>query len=78
MNDLTGTFFLLRFATDSELLYPVIAELRVFKTDLELEVLRYATKIASDSHKAVMRHVKPGMYEYQLERSDSYNCSTSH
>ncbi|KAH7699860.1 peptidase D, partial [Aphelenchoides avenae] len=55
------------FATDSELLYPVIAELRVFKTDLELEVLRYATKIASDSHKAVMRHVKPGMYEYQLE-----------
>ncbi|KAH7720786.1 Protein K12C11.1 [Aphelenchoides avenae] len=64
------------FATDSELLYPTIAELRVFKTDLELDVLRYATKIASDAHKAVMRHVKPGMYEYQLE--SGYNSSVLH
>lgn len=58
-----------RFATDTELLNPVITELRVFKTDHELEVMRYATKIACDAHKAVMRHVKPGIYEYQLERS---------
>jgi Xaa-Pro dipeptidase len=55
------------FSVDTNLLYPIIAELRVFKTDAELEVLRYASKIASDAHKEVMRHIKPEMYEYQLE-----------
>ncbi|CAJ0562793.1 unnamed protein product, partial [Mesorhabditis spiculigera] len=55
------------FTIDNDALYPVIAELRVFKTDLELEVLRYASKIASDAHKAVMKHIKPGLFEYQCE-----------
>ncbi|CAJ0948675.1 unnamed protein product, partial [Mesorhabditis belari] len=55
------------FSIDVDLLYPIIAELRVFKTDLELEVLRYASKIASDAHKAVMKHIKPGLFEYQCE-----------
>ncbi|KAH7726291.1 xaa-Pro dipeptidase [Aphelenchoides avenae] len=55
------------FELDTQLLYPIIAELRVFKTDLELEVLRYASKIASDAHKSVMQHIKPGKHEYQLE-----------
>jgi Xaa-Pro dipeptidase len=45
-----------------------MANLRVFKTDLEIEVLRYASKIANNAHKELMRHVKPEMYEYQLER----------
>ncbi|GMS94365.1 hypothetical protein PENTCL1PPCAC_16540, partial [Pristionchus entomophagus] len=56
-----------KFAVNDSVLYPVMAELRVFKTDEELEVLRYASKIASDAHKAAMAHIKPGMYEYQLE-----------
>jgi Xaa-Pro aminopeptidase len=42
--------------------------LRVFKTDYELELMRYASKIGSDAHKAAMKIVKPGMFEYQLER----------
>lgn len=53
---------------DTKLLYPIIAELRVFKTDLELEVMRYASKTAVEAHKEVMHHIKPEMYEYQLER----------
>ncbi|GMT00490.1 hypothetical protein PENTCL1PPCAC_22664, partial [Pristionchus entomophagus] len=56
-----------KFSLDDKTLYPVIAELRVFKTDEELEVMRYASKIASDAHKAAMKHIQPGMYEYQLE-----------
>uniref|UniRef100_A0A7E4W2Q4 Xaa-Pro dipeptidase n=1 Tax=Panagrellus redivivus TaxID=6233 RepID=A0A7E4W2Q4_PANRE len=55
------------FKTDEKLLYPVFAEARVFKTDAELEVMRYATKIACDAHKEVMRKIRPNMYEYQME-----------
>ncbi|GMT13222.1 hypothetical protein PFISCL1PPCAC_4519, partial [Pristionchus fissidentatus] len=56
-----------KFKFEDSTLYPIFAELRVFKTDEELEVLRYASKIASDAHKAAMAHIKPGLYEYQLE-----------
>ncbi|CEF68016.1 Xaa-Pro dipeptidase [Strongyloides ratti] len=48
-------------------LYPIMSELRVFKTDMELEVMRYAAKIACDAHKDVMKNIKPGWYEYQGE-----------
>jgi Xaa-Pro aminopeptidase len=33
---------------------------RVYKTDDELEVLRYTNKISSEAHKEVMKVVKPG------------------
>ncbi|XP_037085390.1 xaa-Pro dipeptidase-like isoform X2 [Pollicipes pollicipes] len=56
-----------KFKTDYGLLYPVISELRVFKTPLEVEVLRYSNKISSGAHKEVMRKIRPGMKEYQLE-----------
>ena len=39
----------------------------MFKTELELNVLRYANKISSEAHRQVMRKTKPGMYEYQSE-----------
>ncbi|VDO16420.1 unnamed protein product [Haemonchus placei] len=45
-----------------------MAELRVLKTDKELEVMRYASKIASVAHRATMKAVRAGMYEYQMER----------
>uniref|UniRef100_A0A7E4UWM4 Xaa-Pro dipeptidase n=1 Tax=Panagrellus redivivus TaxID=6233 RepID=A0A7E4UWM4_PANRE len=55
------------FNIDTKLLYPIFAEARVFKSDAEIEVLRYAAKIATDAHKEVMRRVQPKMYEYQME-----------
>ncbi|KIH62666.1 aminopeptidase P domain protein [Ancylostoma duodenale] len=65
------------FNVDIELLYPIIAELRVFKTDRELQdptygshcikVMRYACKIASEAHRATMKAIRAGLYEYQME-----------
>uniref|UniRef100_A0A8D1P3X6 Xaa-Pro dipeptidase n=1 Tax=Sus scrofa TaxID=9823 RepID=A0A8D1P3X6_PIG len=40
---------------------------RVFKTDMELEVLRYTNKISSEAHREVMKAVKVGMKEYEME-----------
>ena len=56
-----------KFAVDTDILYPAMANLRVIKTDLEIEVLRYASKIANEAHKELMRHIRPEMFEYQLE-----------
>ena len=46
---------------DDSALFPVIAELRVIKTEMELQALRYISKVSSDAHKVVMRKIKPGM-----------------
>ena len=42
------------FRTDREILHHQIAESRVYKTELELEVMRYASKISSLAHMQVM------------------------
>ena len=42
------------------MLFSTIAECRVLKTPMELEVLRYASKISSLAHMHVMRTMKPG------------------
>lgn len=77
------------FKKDSVLLHPIMAECRVFKTEMELEGLRYAAKISCEAHKALMRQIKIGMKEYQCEslflnhvyyfggaRHVCYNCIT--
>ncbi len=42
-------------------------ELRLFKTREELEVMRYGAEISSAAHRRLMRVVKPGMKEFQLQ-----------
>ena len=44
-----------------------MSELRVFKTDYEIEVMTKASEISSNAHKAVMLEAKPNIYEYELE-----------
>eukprot|EP00055_Hartaetosiga_balthica_P002604 m.4569 g.4569 ORF g.4569 m.4569 type:complete len:508 (+) comp2255_c0_seq1:122-1645(+) len=55
------------FSVDKETLFPIIADLRVFKTEEELQVLRYVAQISSEAHVQVMKEVRPNMSEFQLE-----------
>ncbi|KAI1285452.1 Xaa-Pro dipeptidase [Halotydeus destructor] len=63
-----------KFKVSNSILHRVISECRVFKTSLELDVLRYTNKISSEAHKEVMRKIRPGMKEYQLESIFRHHC----
>ncbi|KAK7571803.1 hypothetical protein V9T40_014275 [Parthenolecanium corni] len=55
------------FRVDNSILFDHIAECRVIKTEFEKEVMRYAARVSSNAHKAVMNMAKPGLFEYQCE-----------
>lgn len=46
---------------------PIVHELRLFKDNQELEVLREAGRISALAHQRAMQECRPGGYEYQLE-----------
>ncbi|KAH7852974.1 hypothetical protein Vadar_031626 [Vaccinium darrowii] len=56
-----------KFKTDMSILHPIIAECRVFKSDMELALIQFANDISSEAHVEVMRKTRVGMKEYQLE-----------
>ncbi len=63
-----------RYARDTTLLFEHIVELRVIKTEAELDVLRYVAQLSADAHKKVITAVRPGMLEYQAEALFRYHC----
>lgn len=72
------------FEVDTLALHPALSECRVTKSPKELELLRYVNAVSSAAHIEVMRSVRPGMKEYQLEaqfqsfvysRGGCRNCS---
>ncbi|XP_076851149.1 xaa-Pro dipeptidase isoform X2 [Brachyhypopomus gauderio] len=63
-----------RFQVNNSLLHPVIVECRLIKTDMELEVLRYTNRISSEAHKQIMKHIKPGQKEYEMESLFQHYC----
>eukprot|EP01060_Flectonema_neradi_P037957 TRINITY_DN7817_c0_g2_i1.p1 TRINITY_DN7817_c0_g2~~TRINITY_DN7817_c0_g2_i1.p1 ORF type:complete len:555 (+),score=148.01 TRINITY_DN7817_c0_g2_i1:46-1665(+) len=52
---------------DSTSLRPAMARARVRKTDNEMTVMRLASRIACEEHKAIMKHIKCGMWESDAE-----------
>uniref|UniRef100_F6Y2H3 Xaa-Pro dipeptidase n=1 Tax=Equus caballus TaxID=9796 RepID=F6Y2H3_HORSE len=60
-----------KFNVNNTILHPEIVECRVFKTDMELEVLRYTNRVSSEAHREVMKAVKVGMKEYEMESGEN-------
>ncbi|CAN6449498.1 unnamed protein product [Victoria cruziana] len=58
---------ILDFQTDLDTLHPILSEGRVFKSELELSLIKYANEISSTAHIEVMQKSKVGLKEYQLE-----------
>ncbi|KAF2360535.1 Aminopeptidase P N-terminal [Trinorchestia longiramus] len=56
-----------KFAVNSNILHTELSELRVTKSQAEIEIMKYAIETSSAAHCAVMKHIRPGMREYQLE-----------
>jgi Xaa-Pro aminopeptidase len=48
-------------------LRPLIAELRLFKDEAEVALMRQAGLISAEAHAKAMQVCKPGLWEYQLE-----------
>lgn len=61
-------------AVNKTILHPVITECRVFKSEYELELMRYTNRVSSEAHKEVMRRIEPGMHEFQLESIFQDHC----
>jgi Xaa-Pro aminopeptidase len=55
-------------------LKPLVAELRVFKSEAELAIMAYVGAVSGQAHKALMQKCKPEMFEYQLEASFVSDC----
>jgi Xaa-Pro aminopeptidase len=48
-------------------LAPLLSEMRLFKSEKEIELMRRAAEISVNAHKRAMQSVKQSHYEYQLE-----------
>ena len=55
------------FSIDSEILLDAISEQRQIKSAKELELMRYSAGINNLAYRRVLKSLKPGWYEYQVE-----------
>lgn len=53
--------------TSTDFLFDTLSRQRCYKTDLEIDLLRYVCRVSSDAHIHVMQQCKPGMSQHQLE-----------
>ena len=59
---------------DTKFMHDVLSEARTIKNDQEMDIMRWASKITCEAHVNVMRNVKPGQRESQLESFFRYDC----
>ncbi len=51
------------YKVDKTSIYPVLCDIKVIKSEAEIDVLRWATKITVEGHIEVLKSCKPGMKE---------------
>ncbi|KAF9364014.1 hypothetical protein BGX34_002777 [Mortierella sp. NVP85] len=56
-------------------LFEALILARINKTPIEIALSREATRITSDAHRLVMKSIRPGLFEYQLEALFRYECA---
>lgn len=56
-----------------ENLSPIVQELRLFKSEYEISIMRKAAQISVEAHKKAMTVCRPGLFEYQLEAEILYS-----
>ncbi|MGE4231916.1 MAG: aminopeptidase P N-terminal domain-containing protein [Bacteriovoracia bacterium] len=57
-------------------LFELLGELRVVKSDEEIEALRKAASISANAHKELMQYCKPGLLESEIEALFDFYCRT--
>lgn len=56
-------------------LEPILGEMRLFKSEAEIDLLRQAARISVDAHKRAMKQCQNMEHEYQLEAELTYEFS---
>ena len=62
------------FEVDRSALFAPLVECRVVKTAREIDLLRHVCGVSAAAHEQVMRRVRPGMTEFQIEALFKYYC----
>jgi Xaa-Pro dipeptidase len=65
--DCPAQTFLSKHKCDDKSLYSILNECRVTKSAAEIEVLRFVCMLSSEAHERVLRNIKVGNKEYQIE-----------
>lgn len=63
-----------KFNVDHALLFEPLVECRVVKSKHEIDLMRHVVRVSSDAHVAVMRRVRAGLCEFQVEALFRYFC----
>lgn len=60
--------------TDKTTMHNILCESRILKNDEEIKVMKWASLITCEAHCNVLKNVKPGQRESQLESFFKYDC----
>ena len=63
-----------KYAVEEDTLGWMLDECRLVKSEKEIEVMRYIVGVTGRAHMRIMKTVKPGMMEYQLEATFLYDA----